>query len=276
MAATQTDPATTGSNISVLVVPDMDPDAPYLDALAAKYRDWRIEVLSLGVEAFGATPFEVEQNRTLDWYKKQLADPSVVLAVGVEHPSSSSNELDRLLNGRWFGSTSHHWPIPESAYTMPTHPCNLSPNCPQERSRNGNAFVLPAYRHRKDASGSGFLKSMLHQATLSLAEKVRAKHPGNKTIYLRMMNSVGPQAIQNPKVLWYFEKIAGFVPTGRVPEVVTALLNETPVQKWPSPDENPGYYRDCWWTIGERIIRVDEVGYAIVTREVLNDKGSKL
>lgn len=270
--------------ISVLTVPDVHlMDAPFLDALAAKYRDWRIEVLSIpGVAAFGNTPLEVEQSRTLDWYKRELVDPSVVLAVAVQHPKTTDagnrvqpSDMDLLLNGRWFGSTTNHWPIAEADYTLPSHDLKIPPESPQERSRNGNAFVLPAYRKRKDAFGNGIMASVLHQATVTTAQKVMAKHPG-KTVYLRMLNSVGPQAIQNPKVLPYFEKISGFVPTGRVPQVVSALLNETPMQKWPSPDENPGFYKDCWWTIGERIMRVDEHGYTVITRELLNDSSSKL
>lgn len=195
-----------------------------LDALAIKYRKFKLDALKAAPEAFSAE-FDSESQLPRSTWLSRITETSttilICLAKGertVDHSSANIDSAsDALLQGEWTGMFTMVGPVSRDDYIWPeSGQPEPGPEGSETRWQLTSLFTLPAYR------GHGIAKKLTEAAIevgkLASAEMERAS---GKKVRTRVRLVVHPK---NTGVVKMYEKF-GFVDSARMTVAEACVAN---------------------------------------------------
>jgi GNAT superfamily N-acetyltransferase len=201
-----------------------DSDGTILNALATKFRAFKLHGLKVAPEAFPAE-FDSESRLPQSTWLSRITEPSTTILICVatekdkdEEPSMSGDrQLRILLDGEWRGTFTMIGPVSRDDYIFPkSGQPEPGPEGSETRWQLTSLFTLPAYR------GHGIAKRLIEAAIefgkLASDEMGRASERDVRT---RIRLVVHPK---NTGVVKMYEKF-GFVDSARMTVAEACIAN---------------------------------------------------
>jgi ribosomal protein S18 acetylase RimI-like enzyme len=201
-----------------------DTDSTTLNALATKFRTFKLHALTVAPEAFPAE-FDSESRLPQSTWLTRITEPSTTILICVatekdkdEQPSMAGDrQLRILLDGEWTGTFTMIGPVSRDDYIWPeSGQPEPGPEGSETRWQLTTLFILPVYR------GHGIAKRLTEAAIkfgkLASEEMGRAS---DRDIQTRIRLVVHPK---NTGVVKMYEKF-GFVDSARMTVAEACIAN---------------------------------------------------
>jgi ribosomal protein S18 acetylase RimI-like enzyme len=201
-----------------------DVESTQLDALAEKFRDFKINALRTAPEAFSAE-LDVESQLPHSTWLSRITEPNTTILICVatstdildEASADRAGQLKMLLDGQWTGMFTMIGPVSRHDYIWPeSGQPEPGPEDSETRWQLTSLFTLPTYR------GCGIAKRLtegaIESGKLASAELERVS---NKKVWTRVRLVVHPK---NTGVVKMYEKF-GFVDSARMTVAEACVAN---------------------------------------------------
>ncbi|XPS75442.1 hypothetical protein M3J07_007520 [Ascochyta lentis] len=199
-------------------------DDASLNALATKFRAFKLHALEVAPEAFSAE-LDVESRLPPSTWLRRITEPSTTILICVateadtskEPSTSGSNQLRILLDGEWTRTFTVIGPVSRKDYIWPeSGQPEPGPEGSETRWQLTSLFTLPAYR------GHGIAKQ-LTEAAVEFGKLASAEVEGKSgtKVRTRVRLVVHPK---NTGVVKMYEKL-GFVDSARMTVAEACIAN---------------------------------------------------
>lgn len=258
-----------------------------VNVLAQKLRAFKLEVLSeADGTAFGRSEYAAEKKRSEQSYHDNIVSSTdfwfvCFVAPGglggnifrnvTQQPSTAhipgtlvNADDDKIMrDGRWIGLASGHGPIPKEKWNMKQVQGGIFSDEVESRFHLTGLYFL--HRGVKLPDGESLFMELClgsHDYLQRIALARAARTPA----YCRLRGTITPSAIGTKLMGMYEDKLRYHI-IGWVPQVTSMLVNYANVERWPTVEENPAFFKDCHFPTFEKLVRIHKDRWEVLTED---------